>query len=583
MAERDIRTDLLNTLLTTPHRDLSALHPIHSTMVRQDPLFYVHMAAWYADHGQVRDHKEMFVVMLALSDFEGHRDVGLALLRRLPIYEVARVVDFVKGAEVKVRVAPASRRRGPARSAATPGASPMLPAAPSSASAAPPPAAGAAGRAGLATRVANRLRGGSRSGAPALAIATPTGAAPPAPGASSAAVAVPQELPKVKVPTVKRGLFRNVPRSMRTEIERYLRALEQDPRAFDRAAVGSRKALKRLYAGLHIRPGKRAQAILFDEEPPEGSMAAKVRQIKNAATPAEQARLIVEHRIPYRIASTVVREMTPMVVAALVEVMTPQELINNVGSLKERGALDNPDIRALVDEKVQAAKTDRRVSAYKAKVAIEAAGITGELAEELDKVTEARVVAAGTITRPTALLIDKSGSMTPAIEAGRQLGALISAICKADLFAYAFDTVAYPIQPKGASLADWEKAMAGISAVGGTACGVALDWMRKKGQRVEQIVMVTDEGENTAPRFREAYINYADELNVRPAVILVKIGQASALLEQACTELGIAPNVFEFRGDYYALPNIIPMLTYPSLSEMVMEVLGYPLPQRLAH
>jgi hypothetical protein len=370
---------------------------------------------------------------------------------------------------------------------------------------------------------------------------------------------------------------------MRTEIERYLQALEQDPRAFDRAAVGSRKALKRLYAGLHIRPGKRAQAILFDEEPPEGSMAAKVRQIKNAATPAEQARLIVEHRIPYRIAATVIQEMTPMVVAALVEVMTPQELINNVGSLKERGALDNPDIKALVDEKIKAAKTDRRVLAYKAKVAIEAAGITGELAEELDQVTEARVVATGTITRPTALLIDKSGSMTPAIEAGRQLGALISAICKADLFAYAFDTVAYPIQPKGASLADWEKAMAGINAVGGTSCGVALASMRRAGQRVEQIVMVTDEEENTAPLFKEAYTQYADILQVRPAVIIVKIGQASRLLEQACAELGIAPNVFEFRGDYYALPNIIPMLTYPSLSEMVMDVLEYPLPQRLAH
>ncbi len=77
--------------------------------------------------------------------------------------------------------------------------------------------------------------------------------------------------------------------------------------------------------------------------------------------------------------------MTPMVVAALVEVMTPQELINNLGSLKARGALDNPDIKALVDAKVQAAKTDRRVSAYKAKVAVEAAGITGELADELDR------------------------------------------------------------------------------------------------------------------------------------------------------------------------------------------------------
>jgi hypothetical protein len=95
MAERELRAELLNTLLTTPHRNLVALHPVHESMIEQDPLFYVHLAAWYADHGAIRDHKEMFVSMLSLSEFEGHRDVGLALLRRLPPYEVARVVDFI--------------------------------------------------------------------------------------------------------------------------------------------------------------------------------------------------------------------------------------------------------------------------------------------------------------------------------------------------------------------------------------------------------------------------------------------------------------------------------------------------------
>ena len=47
------------------------------------------------DKGEVRDHKELFVAALCLSDVEGHRDVGLALLRRLPPYQVDRVVDFL--------------------------------------------------------------------------------------------------------------------------------------------------------------------------------------------------------------------------------------------------------------------------------------------------------------------------------------------------------------------------------------------------------------------------------------------------------------------------------------------------------
>src|SRR6185437_4665894 len=90
--EQDLRLRLLNTLLTTPHRKLDQIYPVHAAMVKEDPRFYVRLAAWYFARGDVRDHKEMFVVTLVLNDFTGHRDVGLALLRQLPPYEVGRVV-----------------------------------------------------------------------------------------------------------------------------------------------------------------------------------------------------------------------------------------------------------------------------------------------------------------------------------------------------------------------------------------------------------------------------------------------------------------------------------------------------------
>jgi hypothetical protein len=95
--EQDLRLALLNSLLTTPHRELAKIWPLHEEMVAKDPLFYVRLGAWYTDHGDVRDHKEMFIVTLILSDFEGHRDVGLAMLRGLPPYQVVRVLDFISG------------------------------------------------------------------------------------------------------------------------------------------------------------------------------------------------------------------------------------------------------------------------------------------------------------------------------------------------------------------------------------------------------------------------------------------------------------------------------------------------------
>ena len=529
MTERDLRLDLLNTLLTTPHRNLTALYPLHQEILTQDPRFYVRLAAWYADHGEVRDHQEMFVICLCLSQAEGHRDVGLALLRRLPPYQLARVVDYIKGHQVKRRVPVANATNAAASETET---------------AAATPATGATGR-----------RGRKASRKPAAPMET-------------------------KIEQV--GLFVNVPRSMRTEIERYLREREKRAEKFDQAVLHARAAIKRLYAGLHIRPTGRAQAVLFSEQPPEGSVFAAMRAIRQAETPAEQARALVEHHIPYRVATSLVKQMSPTVLAALVEVMTPQEVINNIGSLKTRGAFDNEDVRKLVEAKLEAAKSDKRVSAYKAKVAVEAANVSGELAEQLDAITEAQVKAKGRITRSTALLLDKSGSMHVAIEVGRQLGAMISSIIEAEFFAYAFDTIAYPIEAKGASLAEWEKALTGITAGGGTSCGVAIETMRRKGQRIEQFILVTDEGENQAPLFANAYKAYSEETQTRPDVILVKVGHASNILERACAGLGIAPSAFTFSGDYYALPNLIPLLQRPSMVDVLMEILEYPLPERKA-
>jgi hypothetical protein len=555
MTERDRRIELVNTLLTTPHRDLASLLLFHKENCEQDPRFYVHLAAWYADRGQVRDHKEMFVINLCLSQFEGHREVGLALLRRLPPYEVARIVDFIKGYTVRH----VTRKQIPTpHTTYSPG---LI--SPDGEPPSPPPAP-------PSSRWLSRMAAFIRPGE------TPKGRKTERPPQ----VSRPPVEWEIKEQRERVGMFRNIPRSMRTEIERYLREREANPAAFDRVVLTARKSIKRLYAGLHIQPGPRAQAILFSSSPPQDSLAYVLRQIRAAETPAEKARAISQHRIPFRVAISVIQEVTPTILAALIDVMTPQEVINNLAALRKRGALDNPDLKSLVNAKLEAAKTDKRVSAYKAKVAADAADASGELAEMLDEITETQVRAAGQITRPTALLIDKSGSMDVAIEVGRQLGAMISTICKAELHTYAFDTAAYPVEAKGPALADWEKALLGINAGGATSCGVAVDWMCRKDLRVEQIVMVTDEGENHAPLFEQAYREYREKMKVSPAVILIKVGNATAQLEQACTRLGVAPQVFEFQGDYYALPNVIPLLTYPSMGEMVMEILDYPLPKR---
>ena len=517
-AEQDLRLEIFNTLLTTPHRELDQVRETHKLMCEMDPLFYVRLASWYAANGDVRDHQEMFVITLSLSEFDGHRDVGLALLRQMPPYQVARVVDYIHGKSEarKVRVAPKQNRRERAR---------------------------------------QRIN-------PAVQTQSPEA--------------------RWETQTVKLGLFRNVPRSMKTEIKRYLSEREADASWFDGSVLVARKSIKRLYALLHIKPCPRAQQILFDDAPPADSRLFAMRELAKAESPLEQAQAIIEQRIPYRVAATLIKQMTPTVLLALIERMSPQEVINNLASLKKRGAMENAELKSLIEEKLALAKSDGRVSGLKAAEAIKAAGATGELREQLEDIADSQVKSKGRIARPTALFVDKSGSMQEAIELGKRIAAMISAVCESRLFVYAFDTMAYEIPFQGAGIADWERAFQGLRANGGTSCGAPLAVMTKKRQYVEQIILVTDEGENSHPFFAAALEEYRAVLKADPSVVIVRTPGGWRHLECALRQQKAAVEAFQFEGDYYSLPNLIPLLSRPSRLELLMEIMDHPLPRRKA-
>jgi hypothetical protein len=488
--EEDIRLEMLDTLLTTPHRDLMPLWPIHRELCAKDPRFYVRLAAWYFDKGEVRDHKEMFIVTLALSDFDGHRDVGLALLRKLPPYQVARVVDFIHGRKE-------TKRKGKER------------------------------------EVVGDF-----------------------------------------------GLFKSVPRSLRTEVARYLAEREANPEWFDSTVLVARKSLKRLYTVLHIKPGERAQKVLFDDDPPPDSRLGMLKRVVKLTDPQEQARLISEAKLPFRVALSVVSEMSPAVLQALIERMTPQEVINSVGLLQRHGALANPDLKLMVDLKLEEARKSKKVSTFKAEAAMEAVGASGELREKLEAVADEQIKAKGRLKRATGILVDKSGSMELAIDVGKRIAAMLSAVCEKDLFVYAFDKMAFAVEAAGRDWAAWKKAFEGINSGGETSVGVALELMRRRKQKVEQLVIVTDEEEYAPPFFVESFLKYRQELAIDPAICFVKVPDSTTRLEDQCKRAGLSYSVFEFKGDYYSLPNLVSLLEPPSQLDLLLDIMDYPLPER---
>ncbi len=241
--------------------------------------------------------------------------------------------------------------------------------------------------------------------------------------------------------------------------------------------------------------------------------------------------------------------------------------------------MDHPEVKALIDEKLEKATTSGRVSAFKALVAADATELDEETVARLERVTNEQVKRRGKIGKPTALLVDKSASMENAIEIGKHLAALISGIAEGGLIVYAFDTAPYPVRAKGAELADWERAFVPLRAGGSTSIGAPLEAMRLRREAVEQIILVTDEGENTSPYFADVYEAYRRDLNLAPNVVIVKVGSASRWVEDRMQGKAQV-DTFQFEGDYYALPNLVPLLARPSRLELLMEILDTPLPER---
>jgi hypothetical protein len=273
------------------------------------------------------------------------------------------------------------------------------------------------------------------------------------------------------------------------------------------------------------------------------------------------------------------------VLVALIDAMTPQEVINSLKALKRRGAFDNAEVKALIDEKIRAAAEDKRVSTFKAKRAIAAADLDAETERTLTEVTDQRVAAKVEIKAPMALFVDKSGSMTEAIEVAKQLAALVGAVVTADFRVYAFDTAAFeitagPARGERPALSDWEQAFKFIKADGSTSIGAPLAKMTKDGVYVEQVVLVTDEGETSNPRFVDAYAEYQGRLGAAPRVIIVQVGSHSPHFSAGLTARGIEVMRYEFRGDYYSLPNVLPRLAIPSRAELVDQIMARELPRR---
>lgn len=393
-----------------------------------------------------------------------------------------------------------------------------------------------------------------------------------------------KSIEEVKNKKIKVGLEKTIPTRLKTEIISFIRWLEKDNDRFDSIALGNINELKTFYAakGIQLKPSRRAQRILFDLKFPKNSKFSIFKRIRDAKTPEEAAHLMVEHKVPYTIAISLREKITPSILIALINNMTSQEIITNIASLEEKGVMDNEGTKKLVMDKLKKAKTAKNVTALKSKRATKTGRIKNEeVVKELDEIADTQIKKSGSIKIPTAIFVDRSGSMYDAITIGKQVASLVSGATESDLHVVAFDTMAQAIKASGKTLTAWEKAFAPIRSGGGTSIGCALEFLLRYKIYVEQIVIITDEDERNSPKFIEIFPKYTAAMKVTPNIVIIRVGTIYPKLSESLDSRSISYDVYSPKdGDYYALPGLIQLLSKKSKLDLVYEIMDFPLPKR---
>jgi hypothetical protein len=204
--------------------------------------------------------------------------------------------------------------------------------------------------------------------------------------------------------------------------------------------------------------------------------------------------------------------LTPAILAVLVPSLSDRDLRILTPTLEELGLMAEPDIRGRWEKAVAGADDMRALHIAKN---VKTKAIREKLEEAADAAAKRAVTEATKEADVRVMvLIDKSGSMTNAIEKSKEVLTRILAGFPADkLHVATFDTVGTVLKPKAPSRAAVQHMLKGISAGGGTVHGAALYALHTAGVQFPVdakliVIVVGDEAGESGKSFADAFSRY---------------------------------------------------------------------------
>jgi hypothetical protein len=373
---------------------------------------------------------------------------------------------------------------------------------------------------------------------------------------------------------------------MKNIVAQYLHEKEEG-RSWDGFAVLHRNTLRELYALTHTQPlTDRANIVLFHRDlrknkmpMPAGSVFEVVTQLKNMA-PIEAAGAILEYKIPFLIAFQVLGEKAkdPDILLALIERMSPTELVTNAAVLERAGVQKNPALRGAFEKALEKAATSKK-NVLKTTAAASAKSVKSDVVREKLRGLQEKQMENISVQGNWLILGDKSSSMAQSIEVARHIAATLAGMVKGKVWLTFFNDSPQTIDVTGASLDVIQKATRHIRAGGNTSIGCGLHRMLIEKQEVDGIVIVSDGGDNSSPLFHQVYPKYAEFVGKEvPVYLYLCEGMDGNALGRNMANAGLDMQTFDIGNtiDYYSLPNLVKTMRTNQYS-LVDEIMATPL------
>jgi hypothetical protein len=386
------------------------------------------------------------------------------------------------------------------------------------------------------------------------------------------ALLVPRELLRA----IRFAMEIKVPQTgLRKLVKAYLRHKEENWAAWERAAVQHRATLKELYSLWHVKPSAMADAVLFKGQRPRGSVFEAIANLKNM-TAAEAAGTIMERRIPFLIAMGALgaKMKEPDLVLALIERMSPAELMNNSKMLEKLGVKTVPALRAAYEQALVRAAGSKKVSSFKATVAAEA--VEDETLKAKLQAVQEKQIKQISINGNWLVLGDKSGSMSHAIELSKLVASTLAKAVSGQVHLVFFDTVPKYMDVSGKTYDQILKLTKHVAAGGGTSIGCGLLAIAERKIEVDGIAVVSDGGENNTPMFAHTYKAYSQAIGKEVPVYFYKTTGDSDAFSRSLRAAEIDVQIFDLtsgKTDHYALAGLVSSMRTQrySLVDAIME------------